>query len=69
MNINHSYGQTSFGKAYLDPEGVEKFCKDRFKGSFTNDLIEAASQYEKEQEKIRLENTEKNINFLKSLSD
>ena len=164
MNINHSYGQTSFGKAYLDPEGVEKFCKDRFTGSFTNDLIEAAkvaknsedndlildkngdlylqnakygkfktcnpccadyngktfqvkienqdgdkrmmeldmptekmakdldrafgrgtyvpqsrlklfmamevaSQYKKEQEKIRLETTEKNINFLKNLSD
>ena len=42
MNINHSYGQTSFGKAYLDPEGLEKFCKDRFRGSFASDLIEAA---------------------------
>lgn len=164
MNISHSYGQTSFGKAYLDPEGLEKFCKDRFRGSFTNDLIEAAkvaknsedndlildengdiylqnakygkfttcnpccadyngnifsvkiedkngdermmklkmptermaknldrafgpgtyvpqsrlklfmameavSQYEKEQEKLRLENAENNIDFLKSLSD
>lgn len=40
MNINQSYSQTSFGKAYLDPQGVEKFCKDRVRSYFTEDLVE-----------------------------
>ena len=42
MNISHSYNNPSFGKAILDPTGIEKFCNDRLRGDFADLLIEVA---------------------------
>lgn len=36
MHISQSCNQPSFGRAILDPTGIEKFCNDRRYGDFAD---------------------------------